>query len=94
VNPYLEDDMASADFFATDPTDRRNIWWWSGGGRRHVGADEWTTLNLDRAFKGLPPIKPYAGTPEMFATVPDVTASSGGSPAPTKVTSTVTSVLA
>ena len=93
VNPDLEDDMASADFFATDPADRRYIWWFSGGGRRLVNYDEWQIILADRALRGLPAPKPFAGTPGMFAQVPDVTVHGTGPAAPTTVTSTVVSKL-
>jgi len=90
-NPNLEDDMASIDFFATDPTDRRNVWWFGAAGRRHVSYDEWVIIQTDRAFKGLDPVKPFAGTPTMFSSTPVVGQAPGSGP--TTVTSTVTSVL-
>lgn len=90
-NPYLEYQMD--EFFATDPADRRNIWWFSGAGRRHISAGEWQAIAAQAAFRQLPPPKPFAGTPEMFA-APDVTSFAGGSSGAGSFTVTSTVVAA
>lgn len=90
ANPFLEDQMD--EFFATDPADRRNIWWFSAAGRSHVPSDAWDIICLQAKLRELAPPKPFAGTPALFAAVPDVTSFAGGPGGGSSfvVTSTVT----